>query len=234
MKKTVFVLPLVLLLMLPLKAQENQRPPFVEKSPSVGLAFSLIPFIYNTAEIDLDIKLKDHHWLTVAPRLQYGNGGDHEDYYFYSTYDYIKNGVGLGLNYRYFPMTRSSRPTNDGFGPFVSAGLRGLTTLYAYKGNRYVSYTDDFGNTGYYVINDQPFEDRVSQLSFDLCLGYSMRMFDILYAEAYLGLGTRFSNYTYDPIKGLDLGDKPWDTGYNGYTLAGGIRIGIYLDKYTR
>lgn len=232
MQKSAVVLSMALLLVLPLSAQEDQRPPFVEKSPSVGLAFSLIPFTYNTAEIDLDIKLKDRHWLTVAPRLQYGGGN--QDSYYYSTYEYIKNGVGLGLNYRYFPMTRSTRPHTDGFGPFVSAGLRGQTTLYAYEGNRYVSYTDDYGNTGYYVLGDQPYEDRVSQLGLDICLGYSLRLFDILYAEAYMGLGTHFSNYTYNPAKGLDLGDNPWDTGYTGYSLAGGIRIGIFLDKYTR
>lgn len=233
MKKIACVLPLALLLMLPLRAQEVQRAPFMEKSPSVGLAFSMIPFFYNSAEINLDLKLKDRHWLTVAPRLQYGGGGDRDAYY-YSTYDFIKNGVGLGLTYRYFPMTRTSRIHNDGFGPFVSAGLRGQTTLYAYEGDRSVAYTDDYGNTGYYIIGDQPYEDRVSQLGLDICLGYSLRLFDILYAEAYMGLGTRFSNYTYDPAKGLDLGDNPWDTGYTGYSLAGGLRIGIYLDKYTR
>jgi len=55
-----------------------------------------------------------------------------------------------------------------------------------------------------------------------------------LFAEAYIGLGSHVSDYTYDERKGFDLGQHSWDTGFTGYTMTGGIRVGIFLDKYTR
>jgi|GEM_PF-1606663 len=229
--KRIIVLLLLAGLMLPAFSQENTSL-FKEQSPSLALAFAPIPFAYNTAEIDLDVRIKERQWLTIAPRLQYGNALD--DSYYYMAQDAIRNGVGLGLTYRFFPLTRATRSYSDGFGPFVSAGLRGQTTLYAYEGDDYVTYEDDYGVVGYYVVGEVPYEERVSQLSVDICLGYSLRLLDILFAEAYVGLGTRFSNYEYDAMKGFNLGEYEWDTGYTGYTLTGGLRIGIFLDKYTR
>jgi hypothetical protein len=201
-----------------------------EKDPTVALAFSLLPYAYNTAEIDLDIRLKERQWLTIAPRMQYGQPSE----YTYTPMNTIKNGLGLGLNYRYFPLNRMSYTQSDGIGPFVSAGLRGQATLYDYTGNRYMLYTDDYGIDGFYAVGDQSYEEWVSQLSVDICLGYSLRMFDVIYLEASIGLGSRISNYTYDERKGFDLGENSWDTGFSGYTLTGGIRLGIFLDKYTR
>lgn len=201
-----------------------------EKNPTVGIAFSLLPYAFNTAEIGVDIRLKERQWLTIAPRMQYGQSTE----YSYSPMNTIKNGVGLGLNYRFFPLNRMSHTLSDGIGPFISGGLRGQSTLYDYIGNRYVNYTDDYGIDGFYVVGDQSYEEWVSQLSLDICLGYSLRMFDVIYLEASIGLGSRISNYTYDEKKGFDLGESPWDTGFTGYSLTGGFRLGIFLDKYTR
>jgi len=202
-----------------------------EKDPTVAVAFSLLPFAYNTAEINLDLRLKERQWLSIAPRLQYG---DNSSYYYYDPMNTIKNGVGLGLTYRYFPLTRMSVTQSDGCGPFISGGLIGQTTLYDYIGNRYTNYTDEYGIDGFYITGDKSYQERVSQLSVDICLGYSVRLFDVLFAEGFIGLGSRFSNYTYDERKGFDLGENAWDTGFTGYTLTGGFRVGILLDKYTR
>ncbi|MDP4277134.1 MAG: hypothetical protein Q8914_05805 [Bacteroidota bacterium] len=230
MKKGILFFLLACLAM-PAFSQEF-KPVFKEQSPSVALAISPIPFTYNTAEINLDLRLKERQWLTIAPRLQYGTPSSGT--YDLDPKDVIKNGIGLGLVYRYFPLTRSSRSYSDGFGPFVSAGLRGQTTRYQYEANSYVPYTDDYGVDGYYINGTKPYDQRVSQLSADFCIGYSLRLMDILFAEAYVGLGTRFSDYEYNSATGFNLGKNEWDTGYTGYTFTGGIRFGIFLDKYTR
>lgn len=201
-----------------------------EKDPTLGVAFSLLPFAFNTAEIDVDIRLKDRQWLTIAPRMQYAKQSD----YGYNPMSTIKNGLGLGLNYRFFPLSRMSVIKSDGTGPFVSAGLRGQSTLYDYLGNNYVDYTDDYGIDGFYVVGNQPYQEWVSQLALDICLGYGVRLLDVIYLEGSVGLGSRISNYTYDERKGFDLGENEWDTGFSGYTLTGAIRVGIFLDKYTR
>lgn len=227
MKKTVLF---ILVCLIPVVTFAQTDTPIKEKDPTVALAFSLMPYAFNTAEIDVDIRLKERQWLTIAPRMQYGKTDD----YAYSPMNTIKNGLGLGLNYRYFPLNRKSHTLSDGIGPFVSAGLRGQATLYDYIGNRYMTYTDDYGIDGFYVLGDQSYEEWVSQLSVDICLGYSLRMFDIIYLEASIGLGSRISNYTYDEKKGFNLGENQWDTGFTGYGLTGGFRLGIFLDKYTR
>ncbi len=201
-----------------------------EKDPTVAVAFSLTPYMFNTAEIDLDIRLKERQWLTIAPRMQYGTSPD----YYYMPMNTIKNGLGLGLIYRYFPLNRRSVVNSDGVGPFISGGLRGQATLYNYMGNRYVDYTDEYGIDGFYIVGDKSYEEWVSQLSVDICLGYSFRVFDVIYMEGFLGLASRISNYTYDERKGFDLSESAWDTGFSGYSMTGGIRVGIFLDKYTR
>lgn len=227
MKRT--LLPILACLMA-LTAQAQEINLVKEKNPSVAVAFSLIPFSFNTAEINVDLRLKERQWLTIAPRVQYADNSG----YTYDAMDAIKSGVGLGLNYRYFPLTRKSLTLSDGFGPYILGSLRGQTTLYNYKGNSYVNYTDDYGIDGFYIDGDKSYLERVSQLSVDICLGYSLRLFDVLFADAFIGLGSRFSNYTYDERKGFDLGEYSWDTGFTGYTLTGGFRLGIFLDKYTR
>ena len=116
-----------------------------EKDPTVAVAFSLLPYAYNTAEIDLDLRLKERQWLTIAPRVQYGNTSEYD----YEPMNAIKNGMGLGLNYRYFPLNRMSVTHSDGCGPYISGGLRGQTTLYDYSGNRYVYYTGEYGIDGF-------------------------------------------------------------------------------------
>lgn len=223
------LLPILACLMaLTAQAQENNL--VKEKDPSVAVAFSLMPFSYNTAEIDVDLRLKERQWLTIAPRVQYADNAG----YVYDAMDAIKSGVGLGLTYRYFPLTRKSHKHTDGCGPYISGSLRGQTTLYKYKGNSYVNFTDDYGIDGFYVVGDKSYLERTSQLSVDICLGYSLRLFDVLFADAFIGLGSRFSDYAYDERKGFDLGENSWDTGFTGYTLTGGFRLGIFLDKYTR
>lgn len=201
-----------------------------EKDPTLAIAFSLLPYAYNTAEIDVDIRLKERQWLTIAPKLQYGSTPE----YYYEPMNAIKSGVGLGAVYRYYPLSRMIVTHSDGVGPFISGGLGGKATLYDYKGNRYMNYTDEYGIDGFYIVGDQTYKEWVGQLSMDLCLGYTYRILDVLFLEGSIGLGSRISNYTYDEYKGFNLGENPWDTGFSGFTLTGGIRVGIFLDKYTR
>jgi hypothetical protein len=210
------------------EAQEFQ--PLVEQSPTVGLAISPIPFGYQTAEINLDLRLAERHWLTLAPRVQFGT----QDDYVYEASDAIDQGFGLGLTYRYFPLSRLSSRRSDGVGPFVAFGLRYQQTDYVYDGGSYQTYEDVYGLVGTTYYDQTEYRESLSQVAADFNIGYVMRVFDILYAEAFMGLGTRFSGYAYDPVRGLNLGQNQWDTGYSGYTLNGGLRVGIFLNKYKR
>jgi len=216
------------LLLLPLQAQEAYNPP-KEQNPTVAIAIVPQSFANNIAELNLDVRLADRQWLTIAPLFQFGENND----YYYEALDAIKSGIGLGLNYRYFPLTRRARAFSDGKGPFVSAGLRGMTTSYEYSGNIYTHYTDQYYNNGS-IPTPGTYKEQVSQVGLDVNIGYVMRFFDILFVEGYMGVGTRYSNYEYDATKGLDLGKYTGDTGFSGYCITGGIRLGIFLNRYTR
>ena len=138
------------------KAQDENAVP-KEQNPTVAIAIVPQSFAYNTAEINLDLRLADRQWLTIAPLFQFD---DNQTNYFYDANDAITSGIGLGLNYRYFPLTRRVKRFSDGRGPFVAAGLRGLTTSYEYNGNSYNYYSDAYNNAGL-LPAETIYKDRV-------------------------------------------------------------------------
>jgi hypothetical protein len=201
-----------------------------EQTPTVALGFQPQSFGYNAAEIDLDFRLSPRNWLTIAPKLQFGNSTANN--YMYDAYDAIKSGFGLALTYRYFPLTPKSIKTGDGSGPFVSLCGEFLSTKYQYYGNRYVSYTDNVGNEGFTIEEDYSYTENPIQLGVSVNVGYNWRIFDILYLEGFLGVGVRSSGYVYDSQKNFNLGEYSWDTGYSGYFVSSGFRIGVFLNRY--
>ncbi len=227
MKKISFAL----LLTLAFQAVNAQDLVIKEQTPTMALGFRPQSFSYKAAEIDLDLRLTPRNWLTIAPKLQFGNPTSNS--YFYDATDAIKSGFGLGLTYRYFPLTSKTKKLNDGSGPFVSLSGDFLTTDYYYLGNRRVPYTDPLSGTGGYTIeSDYPYNERLSNVGLSCNIGYNWRIFDILYLEGYLGVGVRSSGYVYDPNKGFNLGEYEWDTGYSGYQVSGGFRFGVFLNRY--
>lgn len=224
-----FIFLLAWCLVLPLFAQHDYK--VVEQAPTIGIAFQPQSFSYNAAEIDLDLRLKERQWLTIAPRIQFGDSGS--DMYFSNAISAIKNGFGLGLTYRYFPLTRYTREFTDGKGPFISVGLDYLRTRYEYIGQSVVPYTDQYGTEGLSTIDyETPFHETVQRFGGSVNLGYVWRLFDILYVEGSMGLGSRYSDYTYNPGNGHNLGQDSWDTGFSGYCMTGSFRIGVFLNRY--
>lgn len=230
--KKIVLLVLISVLIIKVNAQEF-KPSFKENAPTLSLSVSPFSFFMNKAEIGLDFRLKERQWLSVTPILQFRNTyGDINTVY--DTWDAVKEGFGIKLNYRYFPLTRTSKSINDGLGPFVSAGIRGMSTTYDYIGNSYVEFTDVYGTLGYVMNGNTHFNENVTQLGLEVNIGYSLRLFDILFAETYIGMGAKYSDYEHDPVRGLDLGGDNYDTGYSGYAVTGGFRIGIFLNKYSK
>jgi len=199
-----------------------------EQVPTMAIGFQPQSFSYNAAEIDFDLRLSPRNWLTIAPRLQFGNPLSSSS--FYDPIDAIKNGYGVGLTYRYFPLTSRTRKLTDGAGPFVSAGLDYLTTNYSYLGNRYTNVLDP--SSGFTIESGVRYNQSCSQLGLSVNIGYNWRIFDIMYLETFLGVGVKSSDYLYDSERGFNLGGNTWDTGYSGYFVSNGFRIGVYLNRY--
>jgi len=228
--KKIILFAFVFCLLFPVKAQDRgEKIVLKEQNPTVAIAIVPGSFIDNIAEFNLDLRLTDRQWLTIGPCFQFGQNND----YYYNAIDAIKSGFGLKCNYRYFPLTRLFNDFSDGRGPFISAGLRGQTTTYEYTGNSYNNYTDMYDNQ-VLTPGSEPFVDKVAQIGFDVNIGYTHRFLDILFVEGYLGIGTRYSNYEYDASRGLDLGSYSGDTGFTGYCFNGGLRLGIFLNRFAR
>ena len=220
--KKLMIFAVAICLLSPLKAQDNV-PELKEQDPTIAIAIVPQSFAYNIAELNLDLRLAERQWLTIAPLFQF----DSNDNYYNDATSAIKNGIGLGLNYRYFPLTPRAKQYSDGKGPFIAVGLRGLTTSYEYTDNSLSPY-------GGILPAPTIYKERASQLGINLNIGYALRFFDILFVEGYMGVGTRYSNYEYDAAKGLNLGAYSGDTGYSGFCFTGGLRFGIFLNRYTR
>lgn len=203
----------------------------IENDPTVAIYIAPFSFINNRAEFGVDIRVKERQWLTVAPILQ---SKSNDASYYQTANDRIDNGLGIKLAYRYFPFTRYSKYKYDGLGAFVSAGMTALSTEYDYWGHSYRPYEDSYGIDGYIYNMNTNYKERVGQLGLEVNIGYSLRLFDILFAEAYIGVGSRYSDYEYDGIRGFRLDENPYDTGYSGFTPTGGLRIGLFLNRYSK
>lgn len=204
-----------------------------EQIPTVALGFQPQSFTYKAAEIDLDLRVAPRNWLTIAPRLQFGTPLLDPIDYGWNPTDDIENGYGIGLTYRYFPITSRTKRMTDGVGPFVSAGLDYMNTGYQYMGTSNVNHYDADGNwEGFLLDESTVFRQKVNNLGLTVNIGYNWRIFDIMYMEAFLGVGVKRSDYTYDPTRRANLGENTWDTGYSGYFVSNGFRIGVYLNRY--
>jgi len=225
--KHLFLAVAALLLATPLFAQDYV---IKEQIPTLAIGFQPQSFTFKAAEIDFDLRLSPRNWLTIAPRVQFGN--PRYNSYFYDPTDAIDKGFGLGLTYRYYPVTARTKKVNDGMGPFVSGSLDYLQTEYSYLGRKYLTYTDFYGNEGYTINDEYQYHQAVSNLGLSINIGYTWRFFDIMYMEAFVGVGVKMSDYVYDAERNFDLGENYWDTGYSGYLVSNGFRIGVYLNRY--
>lgn len=204
-----------------------------EQTPTVAIGFQPKSFSYKAAEIDFDFRIAPRNWLTLAPRFQFGNPQLNPIDYSWDPTDDLVKGYGFGLTYRYFPITSRTRRLTDGTGPFVSVGLDYLNTSYKYLGTSNVTLYDADGDyVGFYPDESTVFHKTIGNLGMNVNIGYNWRIFDIMYLEAFVGLGVKMSDYERDPDMRADLGEHTWDTGYSGYFVSSGFRIGVYLNRY--
>jgi hypothetical protein len=204
-----------------------------EQTPTLAIGFQPQSFTYKAAEIDLDLRLAPRNWLTIAPRLQFGSPLVQPVDYSWDPTDDLVKGYGFGLTYRYFPITSRTKKMTDGSGPFVSAGLDYLNSSYKYLGTSNVNYYDENGDYAGFTIDESTvYKESINNLGLSVNIGYNWRIFDIMYLEAYMGVGVKMSDYVFDPVKRANLGEHTWDTGYSGYFVSSGLRIGVYLNRY--
>lgn len=128
-------------------------------------AFSFTPqyVITGGMRVDLDFKLADKVWLTIAPIVYYM-----DDSYMYDPESTSYTGVGGFLNFRYFPADK---------GMYAGMGLN-----YRYLDTEYSYYNDG-------VVQQATFNTT----GFDIIFGYQFRLVEQLFMDLYLGWGFRYS-----------------------------------------
>jgi len=130
-----------------------------------NFALSVSPqyVITGGMRLDLDFKVNDKGWLTVAPVMYYLNNS-----YMYDPENTSYTGVGAFVNYRYFP---------SGQGIYAGAGLN-----YRFLNTDYSHYNEST------EINA-----KFNTYGFDLTFGYQFRLVEQLFMDLYLGWGFRYS-----------------------------------------
>lgn len=100
-------------------------------------------------------------------------------------------------------------------------------------GTSNVNYYDADGDYAGFLLDESTiFSKTISNLGLHVNIGFNWRIFDIMYLETYMGVGVKMSDYVYDSEKRANLGENTWDTGYSGYFVSTGFRIGVYLNRY--
>ena len=137
----------------------------VKVNDETKFAFSLVPqyVITGGMRMDIDRKVSDKCWLTIAPIFYYM-----ENSYMYDPESTSYAGVGLFTNYRYFP---------SGKGIYAGVGLN-----YRYLNTDYSDYNEETEKHA-----------KFNTYGFDFTFGYQFRLVEQLFMDLYLGWGFRYS-----------------------------------------
>lgn len=193
MKRIKLVLAILLFSVLAIAQDVN-----VPLDTGTKYAFSFSPqyVITGGMRIDLDVKLSEKGWLTIAPIFYYM-----DDTYMYEPESTSYTGIGVFLNYRYFP---------TGNGMYAGLGLN-------YK----------HLNTDYFVYNETTEENaKFDTYGFDITLGYQFRLVEQLFMDLYLGWGFRYS--LQETVEEDAYWSNAFlDLGYSGFLPVAGLRLGF-------
>jgi len=175
--------------------------------PSKLVAFVPQYLIQNGIRIDYDLKIKDNHWLQLAPQFYLREKGESSPDQ--SSEDFTQlYGGGIYLHHRRYI---SPAPTKSG--SYLSYGL-GYNYFYlSYDEKHFSNYTDRY--------------TRINKLGGEVTIGLISNIQDILILDFYAGLGIRYSFIDSDADNPKRFDDFYTGFGYTGNLILLGLRIGI-------
>lgn len=176
-------------------AQESLDVDESNSGPGTVISFSPQYFFVGGMHFDLDFRTSAKSSLVIAPTIYFL-----DDSQMFPP-DYISYvGVGLGLNYRYYP---------SGKGIYTSFGFN-----YKLLNADYNDYSE--------VSKDAVF----NTYGFDVTLGYQIVIADHLVINPYFGWGFRYS--TEDSSESSEYwGNSILSLAYSGFLPVAGLRIGM-------
>ena len=170
---------------------------------------SFVPFylVTNGIRIDFDRKIKENHWLQIAPQFYLREHGDNDpgDYYNNRRFTNLV-GAGLHLYHRVYMNKEFSR-----LNPYMSYGA-----------------TWQYFNLKY---NETPFSNEIERYSEinkvggDAIVGFVFVLNNFLALDFYGGVGYRYSFLHSDATDPIKFNNFYTDYGYKGNLITTGVRI---------
>jgi hypothetical protein len=206
MKKKAGTVVLILILhLLGLSAQQDERQ--LDYEPSKLIAFVPQYLINNGIRIDYDIRIKNNHWLQLAPQFYLREKGESSPDQ--STEDFTQlYGGGLYLHHR-----RYISPAPGENGSYLSYGV-GYNYFYlSYDEKHFSNYTQRYS--------------RINKFGGEVTIGMVATIQEVFVLDFYAGLGVRYSMINSDADNPKHFDDFYPDFGYTGNVILLGLRIGL-------
>lgn len=175
--------------------------------PSKTISFVPFYLVTNGIRIDFDVKLKENHWLQLAPQfyLREHEDNDPGDYYNNRRFTSLL-GAGLHIYHRVYMNKEFSR-----LNPYMSYGA-----------------TWQYFNLKY---NETPFSNEIERYSEinkvggDAIVGFVFVLNNFIALDFYGGVGYRYSFLHSDATSPIKFNNFYTDYGYKGNLITTGVRI---------
>lgn len=195
------------------------------------IQYSMVPqyFLISGLRTDLDIKLGEHTWLSLAPHL-YAN---QENISYYSSY----------VDYDMDHYDNSEYDKMFGFGgnlglvhylPFKTS--QGWQFLFSY-GLSYMQYQLEYEAAGWHTIDYEGLEaleyglhnqeTRIQQYGGIVYMGLFIPVDERFFIELYLGSRLKYSTYEFSGEQERRFNDNILNPGYTGIVPYTGVRYGL-------
>ncbi|MBB4035693.1 hypothetical protein GGR21_001588 [Dysgonomonas hofstadii] len=222
-KRTVFIL--LLSLSGSLMGQEVKKRNTLEGYPKYTIAVQPFHLMNGTLKLDFETQLKSpKNWLQLSISGSYlGTRDMYSSNYSWSTFNSDFNdfsglkGFGLGAAYKSIIYSTWL---------YYRAGVAYDHYRVKYPGFGYFPYIED-GLT-YYEYHWTQQKQIFNKLSSSICIGMQSHFSNVLFFDAYIGIGYAYSMYDKDK---RSFEEGMYGFGRRGAFLAGGVRIGVAFGK---
>lgn len=196
---------------------------------------SMVPqyVIVGGFRMDVDIKISDrlNHWLVIGPQFYFSYRGKQNettnwDDYYYEDNSYEKGftemaGFGIDLYHKMY-FVQGFFPVEDfyfAYGPMYQ------NYTVKYQKEDWYEFEEDGVNKKEYGLYDVT--ERIQKFGVNVVIGYQERIWKNLYADAYMGMGFRYSIFDNIERSESRFVDNLFEFGYSGSTPVVGIRFGF-------
>jgi hypothetical protein len=226
MKSIAKILPvIVLILVFAFKTDASNSYSLADTNKHASnYAISIVPSftLQNGFRFDLDIHLKNNHWLVIGPHYWVARNQNMGMFYGLNQPTDL-DGYGFDLYHKV--LLKNQVTTN---GPYFAYGVRYDHLTFKYKDYDWVDKVDGWG-THYYEWSEKEFTEINNRYGFNLMFGLQYAVNNKLLIDGYTGCGFQVSDVSPEDSKSTDFSNFFLRYNYSGPRFLLGIRIGLFL-----